>query len=75
MNKGLWIARKNHLCCIIKEISDNYGGDDREWLKGHCMEILERYQGEEIETPIDVYQKILDSHVYTFNGWMKCKAW
>lgn len=72
MNKGLWIARKNHLCCIIKKISDAYGGDDPEWLKGHYMELLERYQGEDIETPIETYQKIIDEYIHTANGWTKC---
>lgn len=74
MNKGLWIARKNHLICIIKRISDNYGGDDQEWLKGHYLELLERYQGEDIETPIAVYQKIIDEHVHTINGWTRCQG-
>jgi len=59
---------------MIKIISDNYGGDEREWLKGHCVELLGKYQGDDIETPIAVYQKIIDSHIHTVNGWTKCKG-
>lgn len=59
MNKGLWIARKNHLCCLIRRVSDGHGGDDIEWLRQHCKEVLEAYSGEKIEEAILCYEEMV----------------
>lgn len=59
MNKGLWIARKNHLFCIIKKLSDGSGGDDLEFIKRHSMEVLELYPGELIEEAIACYEELI----------------
>lgn len=64
MNKGLWIARKNYLFCIIKKLSDGSGGDDTELLKGHCMEVLELYPGELIEEAISCYEELVSKLHY-----------
>ena len=41
MNRALWIARKNYLCGLIKKVSDGHRGDDIEFLRQHCREVLE----------------------------------
>lgn len=61
MNKGLWIARKNHLCCLIKKVSDGHGGDDVEWLRGYCREVLYAYPDEKIEDVINCYTEMVDN--------------
>jgi hypothetical protein len=59
MNRGLWIARKNHLCCLVKKVSDGHGGDDVEDLRQHCKELLEAYPGEKIEEAITCYEEMV----------------
>jgi len=64
MNKGLWIARKNYLCTLIKKVSDAHGGDDIEFLRQHCKEVLEMSPGEKIEEAIACYTKMLEQSKY-----------
>lgn len=45
MNRALWIARRNELCSLIKQVSDAYGGDDPKWLKEYAKELIERESG------------------------------
>lgn len=52
MNHGLWIAKKNQLCSLIKKVSDVYGGDDIDWLRDYCKEVLAAYPGEKIDKTI-----------------------
>ena len=59
MNKGLWIARKNHLFCLIKKLSDGHGGDDKEWLREHCEQVVAAYPGEHIEEAISCYEDMV----------------
>lgn len=58
MNHGLWIARKNYLCFLIKKVSNNYGGDDIEFLRQHCREVLKMCPEEKIEEAIKCYENI-----------------
>lgn len=44
MNRALWIAKKNQICCLIKKISDNNGGDDVEWLREYAKEVIEKHK-------------------------------
>ncbi len=60
MNKGLWIARKNYLCTLIKKVSDSRGGDDIEWLRQHCREVIESHPDEKIEEAIACYQEMVE---------------
>jgi hypothetical protein len=54
----MWIARKNYLCVLIKQVSDNFGGDDIEFLRQHCREVLEAHPGDKIEEAINCYQEM-----------------
>lgn len=70
MNKGLWIARKNHLFCTIKKVSDGYGGDEEKFLESHFLEVLDMYPGEQIEIPIVFYEKMVkELNFYTRKLW------
>ena len=64
MNRGLWIARKNYLCTLIKKLSDAYGGDDSEFLRQHCKEVIDAHDGEKIEGVITVYQEMVEQLRY-----------
>tara|TARA_R110000868_G_scaffold90899_2_gene251945 strand:- start:68 stop:277 length:210 start_codon:yes stop_codon:yes gene_type:complete len=64
MNKGLWIARKNYLCTLIKKVSDVYGGDDIEFLRQHCKEVIEMSPGEKIEEAIACYTQMVEQSKY-----------
>jgi uncharacterized protein CbrC (UPF0167 family) len=64
MNKGLWIIRKNYLCCLIKQVSEGNGGDDVEFLRNHCREVLFDYPGEKIEEAITCYEKLAEHTKY-----------
>lgn len=45
-NQALWLAKKNQLCVLIKKISDTYGGDEIEWLRDYCREIVELHKND-----------------------------
>jgi len=58
MNKGLWIARKNYLCLLIRKVSDLHGGDEIEFLRQVCREVLAAYPEEKIEEAIRCYEEV-----------------
>lgn len=60
MNQGLWIARKNYLCMLIRKVSDAQGFDEEETLKQHCSEVLSAYPGDRIEEAIECYEELVD---------------
>ncbi len=60
MNSGLWIARKNYLCTLIRKVSDGHGGDDIEFVREVCREVIESYPGELIEDAIACYQDMIE---------------
>ncbi|CAB4128371.1 hypothetical protein UFOVP100_27 [uncultured Caudovirales phage] len=64
MNKGLWIARKNYLCVLIKQVSDGHGGDDIEFLRQHCREVIEAHPDELIEDAIACYTEMVEQLKY-----------
>lgn len=64
MNKGLWIARKNYLCTLIKKVSDGHGGDDIEFLRQHCKEVIEMSPDEKIEEAIACYTEMVKQSKY-----------
>ena len=57
-----WKERKNHLCKLIKKVSDKYGGDDTEWLREYAKEMINRYR-DKLEVPIDCFEKLSDTEV------------
>ncbi len=64
MNKALWIARKNYLCGLIKKVSDGHGGDDIEFLRQYCREVLEMNPDEKIEGAIKCYEEMVEQLKY-----------
>jgi len=64
VNLGLWIARKNYLCTLVRKTSELFGGDDIEFLREHCRELIDTYFDERIEEAIRCYEAILESCKY-----------
>ena len=64
MNKGLWIARKNYLCTLIKKVSDGHGGDPVEWLREHCRQVIALHPDEKIEEAIACYEEMVEQLRY-----------
>lgn len=64
MNRGLWIARKNYLCTLIKKVSDGHGGDEPEFLRQVCKEVIESHPDELIEEAIACYQEMVEQLKY-----------
>ncbi len=59
MNRGLWIARKNYLCNLIRKVSDGHGGDDIEFLRQHCSEVIAVHTDDKIEDAIACYEEMV----------------
>lgn len=53
-----WKDQKTKLCTLIKDLSDVYGGDDREWLKEYTQEIMNKYKTN-LSTPIACFEDLL----------------
>ena len=64
MNRGLWIARKNYLCELIKKVSDGHGGDDIDFLRQHCRKVIDSHPDEKIEEAIACYQTLVEQLKY-----------
>lgn len=64
MNYGLWVAKKNLLCSLIKKVSDHYGGDDIEELKEYCKDILGRYPDGRIDEAIMCFNDLAEKLTY-----------
>jgi hypothetical protein len=64
MNKGLWIARKNYLGTLIKKVSEGHGGDDIEFFRQHCNEVLTAHPNEKIEQAIRCYEERVEQLKY-----------
>ncbi len=64
MHRALWIARKNYLCGLIKKVSDGHGGDDIDFFKQHCTEVIDAYPDENIEEAIMCYEEIVKDLKY-----------
>lgn len=65
MNRGLWIARKNYLCVLIKKLSYAYGGDTPDFLRLHCQQVIDTHPAELIEDAIVCYQALVE-HVTAY---------
>ncbi len=64
MNPALWIARKNYLCNLIRRVSDGHGGDEIEFLRQVCREVIELHPGEKIEEAIACYESMVEQLKY-----------
>jgi hypothetical protein len=74
MHRALWIARKNYLCSLVKKVSDLNNGDDIEFIKEYCRELLISYPNEKIEEPIKCYEEIIENSRYYYDRrfkWMR----
>lgn len=58
----IWKEKKNHLCKLIKKLSDKEGGDDREWLKEYAIDLIKKYT-DNLEEPILACEKLLEQYI------------
>ena len=52
-----WTEKRDRLCKLIKEVSDIYGGDDREWLRGYAQDVVKKY-ATELDVAIGCFERI-----------------
>lgn len=60
MNKAIWIAKKNEICSLIKQISDTYGGDEIEFLREYAKGIINDYQND-LDMPLDCFYYLFNN--------------
>lgn len=41
-----WKEKKDHLCWLIKSISEHYGGDTEAWLREYCREVINLHKND-----------------------------
>jgi len=58
MMKISWKERKNYLCKLIKQVSDENGGDEEEWLREYAREMVNKYR-DDLETPIACFDDLI----------------
>jgi hypothetical protein len=60
-----WKDQKDELCNLIKQVSDAYGGDEKDWLRQYAKDILEIHK-EDLDKPIlalrDISRGIYKKH-------------
>lgn len=44
MDKKSWKDQKNEIYFLIKKISDNYGGDDLNWLREYAVALIDAHR-------------------------------
>ena len=57
MSHAVWIAKKNQLCVLIKKISDHYGGDEVEWLRAYCKDVLDAH-ADDINVALECFRDL-----------------
>lgn len=69
MDRALWISKKNELCSKIMAISKINGGDDIEWLRWYCKEVINTYK-DDIQTALDCFDDVynLSKHLEVKKG-------
>jgi hypothetical protein len=49
--------KKNRICKLIKLISDHHGGDDIDWLRGYCREVIQKNK-DDLNVPLAAFLDI-----------------
>ena len=53
-----WQENKQRLISLIKQVSNQYGGDDPQWLDQYSGDVLERYKSE-LPAAIECFESLL----------------
>lgn len=56
--KASWKAKRNYLCRLIKQVSDECGGDDKEWLREYARDMIKKY-AEDLDVPIACFESLI----------------
>lgn len=57
-----WKQKRDRLCKLIKEISDMNGGDDIEWLREYCKDIVVQHKNN-IDVALACFMDIKKNHL------------
>lgn len=57
MTERSWKDQKDELCLLIKLSSENCGGDDVEWLRQYCVDIIQSYK-DDLKTPLACFKDV-----------------
>jgi hypothetical protein len=52
-----WNDKKNRICSLIKLISENYGGDEKEFIDEYCREIIQKYSND-LDKALDCFEDL-----------------
>ena len=55
-----WKDKRDHICYSILAISNFYGGDDVDWLKMYCREVVNQYR-ENIDVAYQSFKLVAES--------------
>ena len=53
-----WNDKRNKLAKLIKNCSDTYGGDDKDWLKTYAIEIVKTWK-DNLDEPISAFESVM----------------
>ena len=65
-----WKDQKDHLCNLIKQVSDIHGGEDREGLIAYCKDVIKLYR-DNLSEPIACFEALINQAKDC--GWIKHK--
>lgn len=63
MNRAIWIAKKNELCGLIKQVSDAHGGDDVVWLREYAKEVIDAHS-DDLNPALDCFRDLVAQLAY-----------
>jgi len=55
-----WKEKKNRICKLIKLISDYHGGDDIDWLRDYCKEVIAKHH-DNLDSPLAMFLEMANS--------------
>lgn len=64
MKKLSWKEQRDEIYTLIQAISDHYGGDDIEWLRGYVKNIIQAHK-DDLSTTLDCFQELKKQCAYS----------
>ncbi len=53
-----WRAKRDYLCKLIKQVSDENGGDDVEWLREYARDMINKY-ADNLDVAIECFESLV----------------
>lgn len=61
-----WKEKRNYLCQLIKQVSDENGGDNIEWLREYAKDIIKTYNND-IDKAIECFECLCTDNLKSSN--------